>query len=137
MAMAKPKGGDQPEVSDARRAYERSASELEAMETKVKLIRARKRAADARRIDATSRAMTSAVLDILGPDLARRGFDLRGLRDLVQDIESAELDLKEVRRRVFGDQASDEHASAGAEVADAAVVPAAAEPEVDNDEEGS
>jgi hypothetical protein len=137
MVMAKPKGGDEPDVSDALQAYERSASELDDLEAKIKLIRARKRAADARRIDAMSRAMTGAVLDILGPNLARRGFDVRGLGNLLQDIESAELDLKEVRRRIFGDQGSDEPASAGAEVADAAVAPAVAEPEVDSDEEGN
>jgi hypothetical protein len=137
MVMAKPKGGDEPDMSDALQAYERSASELDDLEAKIKLIRARKRAADARRIDAMSRAMTGAVLDILGPNLARRGFDVRGLRDLMQDIESAQLDLAEVRRRIFKDHASGEPVPAAAEASNASVAPAVAEPEVDNDEEGN
>jgi hypothetical protein len=138
MAKENPKGGDKPDVSDARQAYERSASELDAMETKVKLIRARKRAADARRIGATSRAMAGAALEILGPGMARRGFDLRGLRDLMQDIETAELDLQEVRRRVFfRDQASGEPVSVAGETVAADVALPSAEPEVDSDNEGN
>jgi hypothetical protein len=137
MAKETPKGGDTPEVLDAQQTYERLALELEALESEVKLARARKRAADARRIDVVSRAMTGAVLHILGPDMARRGFDLLGLGALLQDIDTAQLDLAEVRRRIFTDQASGEPVSAAEETVAADVAPPSAEPEIDGDDEGN
>ncbi len=137
MSKESPKGDEKQEVSDARQTYERLALELEAHETKVKLIQARKRAAEARLIDAKSRASSSALLHILGPGMARRGFDLRGLGALLQDIDTAQLDLAEVRRRVFTDQASGEPLSAAGETVDADVAPPSAEPEVDSDDEGN
>ncbi len=127
----------QDDLDAAQKDFDRICDELTEGEERVKRARARKRAADARRIDVVSRAMMGAVLHILGPDMARRGFDLRGLGELVQDIENAELDLKEVRRRIFADQASNVSAFAGAEIADAVVEPSSAEPEVDSDNEGN
>jgi len=128
----------QEDLVAAQKDFDRICDELTEGEERVKRARARKRAAYARRIDVVSRAMTGAVLHILGPDMARRGFDLRGLGALLQDIDTAQLDLAEVRRRIFfTDQASGEPVSAAEETVAADVAPPSAEPEIDGDDEGN
>lgn len=103
MAKTRPKRGDTTDAASVRREYESLSAEIEAQKAKTKQLRARKRDVAARLAEITSRTTSRAILEILGPRMASRGFDLQGVLAVLADIDETGLDRDAIRARIRGE----------------------------------